>query len=605
METLLERAEQMDLYEDEYWRTLLHYKRTPFGTKSLIDDPKFFLAADGRIDPESELKATIRALFQEEGNETEEVICRFIGRYVWLREKLGADEIGIPVTTCRKFQQTMDRIKPRAATLIFPTSFINSPASMFGHTLLRIETGYESKLLSQAVNYSATTDETNGFLFAFKGIFGFYEGYFSIFPYYDKVEEYNDIDQRDIWEYPLALTEEEVLRMLLHLWELQSIYSYYYFFDENCSYTLLFLLDAARPSLHLTDPFEIWVMPIGTLRAVQKSGLIERSEYRPSKATRIKVLMGLMDRKSQNTALSIAKGKSEPGAALEADMPEEARVRILDLAAEHIQYRYSKEEIPKGEYSEIFLKTLRARSGLGTPRAASSDIPVLVEPTQGHKSNKVSVAYGVTDLDEEHLFLEFRYRPTYHDLLDPDEGYIEGAQIEFMDTVLRYYPHPVRFQIQSLELLNILSIAPRDAFFKPISWKVNTGLTRETTPKGKDALLYSLNAGGGYSYRNPLAGPVSFMVESDIRLGDKLEDHYSLGIGCSLGILRNIGRIWKLHLYGRPVYCGFAEPYLKVEFGCAQRFRLSANAAVNVESLGRKIQDDLETEFKLSGSLYF
>ena len=360
---------------------------------------------------------------------------------------------------------------------------------MFGHTLLRIETGYESKLLSQAVNYSATTDETNGFLFAFKGVFGFYEGYFSIFPYYDKVEEYNDIDQRDIWEYPLALTEEEVLRMLLHLWELQSIYSYYYFFDENCSYTLLFLLDAARPSLHLTDQCGIWVMPIGTLRAVQKSGLIERSEYRPSKATRIKVLMGLMDRKSQNTALSIAKGKSEPRAALEADMPEEARVRILDLAAEHIQHRYSKEEIPKGEHSEIFLKTLRARSELGTPREASSDIPVPVEPTQGHKSNKVSVAYGVTDLDEEHLFLEFRYRPTYHDLLDPDEGYIEGAQIEFMDTVLRYYPHPVRFQIQSLELLNILSIAPRDAFFKPISWKVNRGLTRETTPKGKDALL--------------------------------------------------------------------------------------------------------------------
>jgi len=217
VETLLERAEQMDLYEDEYWRTLLHYKRTPFGTKSLIDDPKFFLAADGRIDPESELKATIRALFQEEGNETEEVICRFIGRYVWLREKLGADEIGIPVTTCRKFQQTMDRIKPRAATLIFPTSFINSPASMFGHTLLRIETGYESKLLSQAVNYSATT----------------------------------------------------------------------------------------------------------------------------------------------------------------------------------------KEEISKGEYSEVFLKTLRARSELGTPREASSDIPVPVEPTQGHKSNKVCVAYGMTDLDEE------------------------------------------------------------------------------------------------------------------------------------------------------------------------------------------------------------
>ena len=33
----------------------------------------------------------------------------------------------------------------------------------------------------------------------------------------------------------------------MHTYEMDKIYSDYYFFDENCSYDLLFLLDAARP----------------------------------------------------------------------------------------------------------------------------------------------------------------------------------------------------------------------------------------------------------------------------------------------------------------------------------------------------------------------
>ena len=71
-------------------------------------------------------------------------------------------------------------------------------------------------------------------------------------PYYRKVREYNDIESRDIWEYKLKLSEEEVSRVLLHLWEMQRAEFDYYFLDENCSYQLLSLLDVAREDLHLT-----------------------------------------------------------------------------------------------------------------------------------------------------------------------------------------------------------------------------------------------------------------------------------------------------------------------------------------------------------------
>lgn len=605
VDSLLARAARDRLEEDPYWLTLLHFKTSLRGGRSLVDDPKFFLAPKGKQDPGAELEATIRALFGEDEERNRETRCRFPARYAWLRERLGLAAEGVPEAGCKAFEKTVEKIRPRAATLVFPTSYVNSPASMFGHTLLRIETAYESKLLSQAVNYSAVTDETNGFLFAFKGIFGFYEGYFSIVPYYDKVEEYNDIDQRDIWEYPLSFTEEEVLRMLRHLWELQNIFSHYYFFDENCSYTLMFLLDAARPDLHLTDRFGWWVMPIDTIRAVRESGLIEGAVFRPSKATRIRHLMSLMDRREIERALAVAQGKAEPAEVAGQHGTTESEGRVLDLAAECIQYRYAKQELGKEAYTARFLKTLTVRSRLGPPADLEREIPVPVEPTQGHRPNKVSLSCGVRDFEEAGVFQDLRYRPTYHELLDPEEGYVDGAQIVFLDTTVRLYDTSGRVRFQGLDLVNIHSVAVRDAFFKPVSWKVNTGLTREDTPRKEQALLYELNAGGGMSFGKPLGGVVSFMVDADIRAGEGLDDHYSLGLGGSLEVLQRLGRFWKIRLHARPVYCGPAGAYLKVGFGCSQRFRLGANSTLELEYAGLKLPGDLSSELKASWNLFF
>jgi len=253
---LLESAHKKELHRDRYWHILLHYKKSPFGLRSLIDDPDFFLSKDGKYNPEAELKATIRAFFQEVENETRHPVCRFIARYAWLKEKLNIDASLLPVHGCERFNKIIDQIKPEAATLIFPTSHINSPASMFGHTLLTIETASRSKLLSYAINYSAVTNETFGPLFAVKGLFGCYKGYFSILPYYTKIQEYSDVNHRDIYEYPLNLNTEEINRLLMHIYELDFIYSDYYFFDENCSYDLL---DLPRRLRRAMTVYRLWI----------------------------------------------------------------------------------------------------------------------------------------------------------------------------------------------------------------------------------------------------------------------------------------------------------------------------------------------------------
>ena len=107
-----------------------------------------------------------------------------------------------------------------------------------------------------------------------------YRGFFSTIPYYLKVREYRDIENRDIWEYRLNFTEHRVRRLLMHAWELGNASFDYYFFKENCSYHLLALLDYADPTLHLADEFLFWTVPADTVRVIaSKPGLVSDIAY--------------------------------------------------------------------------------------------------------------------------------------------------------------------------------------------------------------------------------------------------------------------------------------------------------------------------------------
>ena len=87
-------------------------------------------------------------------------------------------------------------------------------------------------------------------------IFGGYRGYFSTIPYYLKVQEYRDIENRDIWGIPPELRRcPQIQRLLMHAWELQGMRHSTIFSSGKLFYHLLSLLEYADPSLHLTDRF--------------------------------------------------------------------------------------------------------------------------------------------------------------------------------------------------------------------------------------------------------------------------------------------------------------------------------------------------------------
>lgn len=599
LDTLLKAAEDKQLYRERAWDVLLHYKKTLTGVESLIDDPNFFLSPDGSKYPKKELEATLKGFFHDGNLDDNHPRCRFVARYEWLKNELNIDESQLPAVTCKELNEAYARISPKTAVLVFPAAYINGPASTFGHTLLRIDGDYQSKLLTYAATYAAHANDTNGILYAFKGIFGYYNGYFTILPYYEKIKEYSDLEHRDIWEYRLNLTEDEVSKMLLHLWELKEISSDYYFFDENCSYNLLFLIEAARPSLRLTDKFGSWVIPLDTLRTVMEEGLVETVEYRPSKGTRIRHIASLLDEDALNSTKKVVANNMEPEDIKES-RPGDI-IKVLDLSSELLQYRYNKNELTKEEYQKEFLSVLSTRSRLGSSGNGDYSIPVPKRPEEGHGSGRLSLGAG---LSEEEAFQEVRYRAAQHELSDPSDGYIEGSEIVFFSLTARNGPVYNGVRMEGLDIIDIVSISPWDNFFKPTSWKVRSGFLQKIMSDGDDRLVYRLNTGGGIAFKNEVIGLYALMLEPDLYVGGSYKDGYALGIGPSIAIIRNITDSWKMNLFANASYYEAGDRHKAYKAMAQQVVRLSRNHSLNADFTWMREFDFEKRELKMNWNIY-
>lgn len=585
----------MKLDGERYWQLLLHVSNG----SSEIDDPEFFLSPSGKTDFKSELHATLDALYGETHFDDNATACRYPARTAWLREQL--DLQGLPDVTCNEYDTLVRKIDPRSVTLVFADAHINSPASMFGHTFLRIDSAYESKLLSHAINYAANADQSkeNGVVFAIKGLFGGYPGIYSLLPYYEKLSEYKSTEQRDIWEYELNLSEEEVRRMVAHIWEIHATYSWYYFFDENCSYHMLWLLEVARPSVHLREHFWYQVIPPETVMAVEAEGLIAKNRFRPSKRSLLLAYETELSKEERLLAMSVALGK-QPVAALLADTKRslQQQQRLLEAAAELCEYYLIEHRLSKERYLERFQEILKARAALGHSEPLHVKVPP--NPLQAHPSSRLSYALGSSKGDLTHYF---GVRASYQAIGEADEGLLEGTQIEFFDLLLRYTREPgmdqqaKRIELEQLSVVSLSSLAMRGDFFTPFSWRMRLGWDRD----GVDARLRAhvrlgagraWDVGAGYAYA--LAEPFAYY--------DVNEAHQA-GVMGSVGALVRPVQGWYSALeYGYRFYHdGARQHLLKV----TQRAALRRDLTLGVEYrfIGRDGPD--ENRFKALVDYYF
>lgn len=529
---LIAQAHTKHLSEVRYWHLLMHAP----DSESEIDDPSFFLSSEGKADLSSELDETIRRLSEDANRSNGSVFCRFPARRAWLEQELNTS---FGEGECREYEALVAKMDPQSVTLVFPSAHINSPASMFGHTFLRIDSSMESKLMSYAINYAAHTDETNGLLFAYKGLFGGYYGYYSMLPYYEKLKEYRDSESRDVWEYDLNLTPDEVMSMVRHIWELQRMNSWYYFFDENCSYHMLWLTEIARPSVHLRDHFFYYVIPPDTVRAFEEEGLVGQKHYRPSKRTKLLAYEDQLSPQALRAVKPLSAGEMNSTSLNSMNLSEQERRFTLEAAAELAEYDYIEGKITKEIYAARYHSLLTNRAALGRGEHLISHSKS--NPDSAHRSGRIEVSQGWF---ENRSPLLIGWRPAFHDLKENDTGHLSGAQIEFLDTLIGVDDEKIT--LEKLTLLSLASIAPISHFFKPFSWRMKSGWDRDY---GGDRLSFVTRVGAGTSVgTDKFFGYV--LSEPEVRLGFNTD----IGLGFSGGGGMNWNTLMKTYFEAGHIF---------------------------------------------------
>jgi hypothetical protein len=453
--------------------------------KSRMESKNFFFSKKGKFNPDAELKATLNA-FQRgfKGNVNKHPLCRFPARRMFLEKKLN---LNFRKLNCPEYDDWRRGINPKGMTLVFASSYPGNPASMFGHTFLRFERGNkQNDLLDYGASYGANTDGSdNPIFYAMKGLFGGYRASFSVSPYYQKVNEYAQIESRDLWEYEMKLRQDQIDLVVAHLWELYyNGWFDYWFIDENCSYVLAALINVADPDWQLIDDHKWFVMPHDIVKRVSSQIPLHSIKYRPGVKKVLEQRLEYLNDGQEEKFDKITEGEKV----------SKVDTTTLDTALDYFNYKKMKQKGRMTKKDNRIYKKLLVMRSKRKEKGNLVLVPTKNRPDDSHQSSLL----GLTLMhDKEEFSFQFTNEQIYKDWTDADKGYEPFSRFRAFGFSLR--ASDLRIEFENLNFISATSHTPLNTINPSASWEVNSGLDRVWDDRCDSCLALNLDAKVGFS----------------------------------------------------------------------------------------------------------
>ncbi len=489
---LLSPKEVKSLSESHQWKKLLFYAKKAFNRQaSLFDSKEFFVSPEGKTNPLLEMQAMLTGLYRdprEFPDPEKHPLCRFPVRADFLIERLNIDRTTLPSPKCELREKWLSRNVVKKVSLVFSSYYTDNPASMFGHSFLKLQVNPVSldgkqqhsanELLDFAVNYAAYMGQVGQVTYYWKGLTGQFPGRFAMEPFYVKVQEYNNYEQRDLWVYDLALTEIEAVRLASIMWEISENEINYFYFDDNCSALMLALLDAAKPELDLYSKLpHQWIIPVDTLKAVtSQPGLVTEIQYIPSTRTKFLTRFRFLEPTEQQLVDDLVRKNAPNELASEIEkLPAKAKIGVLDTLVELVDF---KEDIAGADlgtvYKDLRAEALKIRSRIPERTEKLVIIPDESErPDKAHGTTLLSLAAGSNA--KGGALTQLHWRPALHGFADVAEGYPQGLNIGFLNTRIAWDHESKKYILRNLGGIEIKSVPTVEPVIKKNAWTINAG----------------------------------------------------------------------------------------------------------------------------------
>lgn len=534
------------------WIKLLHYRQTLLGKwESEADGKDFFIHPEGRTNPRAELDAAIASFGQTKSPGNDHPICKFPLRFKWLNKELGYPWKEVNLLGCDRYISFFSKMAAKKAHIVFSSYYLSNPNSAFGHTLLRLsryDKEGETELLDYGINYSADATSSNPFTYALYGLTGGFKGRFAAIPYYYKIREYSDSEFRDLWSYELDLTQTQVLEIVDHVWELGSTYFDYYYFQENCSYHLLGLLDVVLEDKRLTDEFRLFTIPADTVRILKKEGLISSGKRRPSLYSKLLAETQSLSSDEVSQAKNLAQN---PEKALELDPKKEENADILDASITAFDY-YNAQNIltdhaPTMEKKSFLLRARAMNPSITEEPKANEGL--ITSPALIHPPTRFSLTEGYQD--ERGKFTRLELRLALHDLLDPPEGALERGELEMFKLAGSFREKNYKrtdWRFDEFTILNLKNYPLQNIWASHLAWEIALGLKQDRDITCFDCLGGEIQGSVGNTVNLGEKAFLVLLLNSNLFLHNRFDENYRLGLGPKLTGRLEFSKAWALRL---------------------------------------------------------
>ena len=423
------------------WQALLHSEHG----RANIADPTFSLSLP-QFSPQAELQATLDRLQQDPA-----AACRFPARYWWLQRQLALPDL--PLDDCPDVATFRQKAPMQTLSLVFVSENLTQPSSIMGHAFLKLS-GPDSQGRRQdhAISFYTDADTVNLPKLLFESLVTGKQGYFALGPYQEQQSRYTDEEERNVWEYDLALDDWQRELVRLHLLELKQTRLRYYFQDYNCA-TLVRFIMALSGKMPPRPPG--WVSPKDLVRSAREAGLITTQRtVTPSRWMTRTLGQQLSAAQRAANAQALASGDIQAQHYPAGDT--QAFVALMHADALN-QYQYLRGELDATRWRSNARALARLReqqfAGLnleGDPR---------LDPSTAPQDSQLAAQW---QRREGQPALSLSLLPASHQLADDNRSYLRENGLQLLQPTLLLPLDGSRPRLDSFRLYGVQSLLPYD-----------------------------------------------------------------------------------------------------------------------------------------------
>lgn len=434
----LDEGQVAVIASSDEWQRLLHFTKN--SRRSQISSPNFFIFKNGQDDYVAELKSNLELFLKDES-----YACKFPARAALLGKKLN-----VSFRNCPEVEEWKELIQAKTVSLVYVTQYVSNPVSIFGHSFLLFQNNERPLNLDVVFNNAANVPENvSTYDYVVKGMFGGFPTVYTKEPFYIKIQEYNNIENRDLWSYQLNLSATDIDQLLNHLWELANLKDeQYYFLNSNCAFNIYNALAAVHSELDFIEEPRLYVLPVETVQRVHR--ITRAVSYYPS------IREKLVQRYK----------KIESDGATSIDNAE------INLEL----YEYKKSQ-NGGQLSAEDLKLYNGamlyRSKLGR-RLTPLEYIAPNSPDKAHPTWNLSLGVGK---EQEKNLTALSISPFSHSLLQNETGFLPYSEIIVLKASFQKKEEE-KFNLDQLTLLKMGNFIESAGFDSQYSWHFAANLNR-------------------------------------------------------------------------------------------------------------------------------